>query len=224
MSESRNLAHYPFVLPELKFSYADLEPLMDARTVEIHHSKHHAGYVKNLNAALKDHPDFHSWTIEEILRNLQKLPGAIRKTVKNNGGGHANHTFFWEILKPAPSPKCPPLLAHAAETSFGSLAGLKTEFGQAVLGVFGSGWVFLVSDPKQGGKLRILSLPNHESVLSLGLPGLLICDVWEHAYYLKHQNRRGDFFECYWKLVDWEAVNRRFEDAQAQKTELQKVG
>jgi Fe-Mn family superoxide dismutase len=202
---------YPFTLPQLRYGYGTLEPYMDAKTLEIHHGKHHETYIKNLNAALKDYPELHDMGIEDLLRNIAAVPEKIRQIVRNQGGGHANHQFLWKILSPAPNKKPEGAILAAINQSFSSFEKFKTDFTNAAINLFGSGWVFLVVDLKENGKLRIFSAKDHDSVLYYGTPGLLICDVWEHAYYLKHQNRRPDYLEAYWNLVDWSVVDRRLE-------------
>jgi Fe-Mn family superoxide dismutase len=211
---------YPYTLPKLRYAYDALEPYMDAKTLEIHHSKHHAAYIENLNKALQPYPAFQQMTIEELLSNIKKVPEAIRLTVRNQGGGHANHQFFWKILKPGPETKPQGALLEAINKDFGSFDQFKKTFSEAAVKLFGSGWEFLVMDPKDGGKLKLFSAKDHESVIPRGTPGLLICDVWEHAYYLKHQNRRAEFLEDFWQMVDWEVVGQRLEAARMGKTQF----
>jgi len=211
---------YPFALPKLRFGYDALEPYMDAKTLEIHHSKHHAGYITNLNAALKDYPELHNMTIEDLLRNIERMPEAIRLTVRNQGGGHANHQFLWKVLKPGPATQPKGALLEALNKDFGSFEKFKTEFTDASLKLFGSGWVFLVIDPKDSGKFKIFSAKDHESVLYHGTPGLMICDIWEHAYYLKNQNRRADYLQAFWNIVDWDVVGVRLEGIRQGKKQL----
>jgi Fe-Mn family superoxide dismutase len=201
---------YPFILPPLRFAYNALEPYMDAKTLEIHHSKHHAGYIKALNVLIADQPQLHDISIEELLRRLDTVPESMREKVAFYAGGHANHQFLWKILKPAQAFSEPKgIIKSAIVQAFGDVENFKRQFIQAVLSLFGSGWVFLVVDPKQGGLLAIHSAQNNESVLPLGTPGLLICDMWEHAYYLKHENRCIDYMEAFWNLVDWDVVSNR---------------
>ena len=195
--QPENVLTYPFRLPELKFSYEALEPYMDAKTLEIHHTKHHAGYVTNLNIALKEFPELHNMTVEDLLRNIETIPESIRETVRNQGGGHANHQFFWKILKTGPASEPSGEFAALLNKDFGSFEKFRNAFDEAVIKLFGSGWVFLVVDPKDNEKLKIKSMKNHNSVLSEGTPGLLICDVWEHAYYLKHQKSQGRFLQSF---------------------------
>jgi Fe-Mn family superoxide dismutase len=207
-------------LPPLRFAYDALEPYMDAKTLEIHHSKHHAAYITALNVLIAEQPQLHSISIEELLRRLDTVPKSIRDKVAFNAGGHANHQFFWKILKPGAASEPKGVLKVAIDQAFGDFTSFKKQFTQAVISLFGSGWVFLVVDPKRGGALALHTAKNHESVLPLGTPGLLICDVWEHAYYLKHQNRRSDYMEAYWNLVDWEVVAARLEGIHAGKKQL----
>lgn len=220
LAPEANAPTYPFVLPKLRYGYDDLEPYMDAKTLEIHYSKHHASYITNLNAALKDTPELHNMTIEELLRNIDKVPEKIKLTVRNQGGGHANHQFLWKILSPGPQKPPQGALLEAINQSFGSFEKFRAEFTEAAVKLFGSGWVFLVIAPKEDGKLKIFSAKDHDSVLYYGTPGLLICDVWEHAYYLKHQNRRPEYLEAYWSLVDWGVVGHRLEGIRQGKNHL----
>lgn len=206
---SSKVTTYPFELPKLRFSYDAFEPYIDAKTMEIHHSKHHRAYIENLNSALQKYPEWHNSSIEEILRRLDEIPSEIRQTVKDQGGGHANHQFFWKIIKPGPETQPKGALLKSIEESFGSFQNFKDEFTSRGQKLLGSGWVFLVVDPKDHGRLKIVAYGNHESVLYHGTPGLLICDVWEHAYYLKYQNRRADYLKNFWSIVDWEVVASR---------------
>jgi Fe-Mn family superoxide dismutase len=196
-----------FTLPPLPYPFDALEPHIDARTMEIHHDKHHATYVNNLNAALKDHPDLQNKSIEEILRNINAVPEAIRTAVRNNGGGHANHTMFWEIMGPNGGGQPTGALAEAINATFGGFEQLKAAINDAGAKRFGSGWSWLVLD---GGALKVLSSANQDSPLMDGQTPVLGVDVWEHAYYLKYQNRRPDYLNAWWNTVNWEAVNRRF--------------
>ena len=199
-----------FTLPPLPYAYEALEPHIDTQTMQIHHDKHHATYVTNLNNALKDHPDLQSKSIEEILKNINTVPEAARTAVRNNGGGHANHTLFWEIMGAgggAPSGA----LADAINAAFGGLDQLKTAINDAGTKRFGSGWSWLVLD---GGQLKVLSTANQDSPLMDGQTPILGVDVWEHAYYLKYQNRRPDYLKAWWDTVNWEAVAQRFSRGQ----------
>ncbi|OJV66665.1 MAG: superoxide dismutase [Clostridiales bacterium 38-18] len=194
-----------FVLPELNYKTDALEPYIDQKTMEIHHQKHHGAYVNNLNAALEGKPEFESMTIEELLTGLDKLPESIRGAVRNNGGGHYNHTLFWESLTPGGKSISPEFESKLNE-AFGSLEAFKAAFKDAALKRFGSGWAWLVSE---GGKLKIVSTPNQDAPISDGLSELLGLDVWEHAYYLNYQNRRADYIEAFWSVVDWSVVEGR---------------
>ncbi len=201
-----------FELPKLPFPVDALEPHIDARTMEIHHGKHHAAYVNNLNAALEKYPELAGRKIEELIGKLADVPEAIRTAVRNNGGGHFNHTLFWQQLSPKggkPSPE----LTRALEANFGSFAAFQEQFAKAATTRFGSGWAWLSVKPD--GKLCVCSSPNQDNPIMSGVsecPGriLLGLDVWEHAYYLKYQNRRPDYVTAWWNVVNWEDVNARF--------------
>jgi len=196
-------------LPSLPYAFDALEPHIDARTMEIHHGKHHQAYVTNLNAALEKAPDVADRPIEEILAKLNAVPEEVRTAVRNNGGGHWNHSFFWTIMGPKAGGEPSGKLASAIDESFGSFAKFQDEFAKAAAGRFGSGWAWLV---RQGGKLAVTSTPNQDNPLMDGTkPGdvLLGLDVWEHAYYLNYQNRRPDYVKAWWNVVNWEEVGRR---------------
>jgi Fe-Mn family superoxide dismutase len=197
-----------FELPALSYDVAALEPYIDTQTMQIHHGKHHATYVTNLNNALANYPDLQSASIEEILSNINDVPEAIRQAVINNGGGHANHTLFWTILGPNAGGEPTGALAEAITASFGDFATLKAQINDAGLKRFGSGWSWLVSDAE--GKLKVLSTANQDSPIMVGQTPLLGVDVWEHAYYLKYQNRRADYLAAWWNVVNWGAVAARF--------------
>lgn len=192
-----------FTLPNVPYKYDALEPFFDARTMEIHHTKHHQGYVDKLNAALKGQSELADKSVEELLADLKALPKDIRIAVQNNGGGHANHSLFWQLLTPddqtAALEDLKPLF-----TSFDGFTGFKEQFAQAATGRFGSGWAWLVADEQK--ELSIISTANQDSPLSQGLKPLLGLDVWEHAYYLKYQNRRADYVEAFWHMVNWSKV------------------
>jgi superoxide dismutase, Fe-Mn family len=195
-------------LPPLPYAPAALEPHIDAQTMEIHHGKHHNAYVTNLNAALEKAPEFAGKSLEDLLRNLAGVPEAVRTAVRNNGGGHWNHSQFWPSMSPngggAPSGK----LADAINSAFGDFEKFKEAFNAAGVGRFGSGWVWLVNE---GGKLSITSSPNQDNPLMDGKPApILGNDVWEHAYYLKYQNRRPDYLKAWWNTVNWGEVEKRF--------------
>lgn len=192
-----------FTLPNLSYKYDALEPFFDARTMEIHHTKHHQTYIDKLNDALKPYPEWQQKTVEELLANIKEVPTAIRTAVRNHGGGHANHTLFWQWLSPDDQQ---PALAGLSEM-FQQLGGFETfkeQFAQAALARFGSGWTWLVANEKR--ELSIISTANQDSPLSDGLIPLLGLDVWEHAYYLKYQNRRADYIEAFWHVVNWSKV------------------
>lgn len=194
-----------FTLPALKFETNALEPIIDQMTMEIHHQKHHGTYITNLNNALEPHMAFESWDIEKLLKNLNDLPENIRQIVKNNGGGHYNHTLFWETLTPG-GKEMSDAFKLKIEASFGSIDDFKVAFKEAALKRFGSGWAWLVAD---GEALKIISTLNQDSPISEGYKELLGLDVWEHAYYLKYQNRRADYVDAFWNIVDWSVVESR---------------
>ncbi len=197
-----------FTLPPLPYDYSALEPHIDTQTMQIHHDKHHATYVNNLNAALEGHASLQSASIEEILRNINDVPESIRQAVINNGGGHANHTLFWEIMGPNGGGEPTGALADAINKIFGDLATLKAKVNDAGAKRFGSGWAWLVSD--KDGNLQVISTANQDSPLMQGLTPLLGVDVWEHAYYLKYQNLRPKYLEAWWNTVNWAEVAKRF--------------
>lgn len=192
-----------FKLPELKYPYNALEPHIDALTMETHHSKHHKGYVDNLNKALEGHSKYQEMDIEDILKSLNELPEEIRTAVRNNGGGHYNHTLFWEIMSPEGGGKLEGELAQKIEEDLGGFDKFKEDFKKAALGQFGSGWAWLVLN---NGKLEIVSTPNQDNPISEGKIPILGIDVWEHAYYLKYKNLRGDYIDAWWNVVDWKKV------------------
>lgn len=198
---------YPFELPALPYAFDALEPSIDARTMEIHHDKHHTAYVNNLNNALKEQSAFHSKDIESLLKDLNSLPESIRTAVRNNGGGHANHSLFWEIMKPGGASMPAAALAQAIDKAFGSFDGFKDKFVQAATTRFGSGWAWLVV---ANGTLQVYSTANQDSPLMEGYRPILGLDVWEHAYYLKYQNRRPEYIQAFLPLINWDEVARRF--------------
>lgn len=200
-----------FKLPKLSYEYKDLEPYIDAKTMEIHHSKHHAGYVKKLNAAIEPYEELHDKTIEEILMDLSIVPDDIEQAVINNGGGHANHSFFWKLMTPKGNDQAVGELAGEIDNEFGSFETFKEQFKKAALTQFGSGWAWLVAD--ENNKLSIISTANQDSPLSLSLKPILALDVWEHAYYLKHQNKRDEYVDTWWNVVDWDKANENYEQA-----------
>jgi len=196
-----------FELPSLPYAFDALEPYIDARTMEIHHDKHHAAYVTNLNAALEKYPQLANKTIEELVRDPMSIPEDIRTAVRNNGGGHYNHSLFWQFMAPNKGGEPQGELAEAINSAFGSFASFKETFEKAGMGRFGSGWAWLGI---QNGKLAVISLPNQDAPLMEGLEPLLGVDVWEHAYYLKYQNRRAEYLSNWWNVVNWDEVSRRF--------------
>lgn len=196
-----------FTLPTLPYAYDALEPVIDARTMEIHHSKHHAAYVNNLNAALENYAEFAKKSIEELVANLNEVPEAARTAVRNNGGGHLNHTFFWETLQsPNENNQVPAELEERLVADFGSFEAFKEAFSKVAATRFGSGWAWLVDN---NGKLEVISTPNQDNPVTDGLKPLLGLDVWEHAYYLNYQNRRPDYIGAFWSVVDWNKVLER---------------
>jgi Fe-Mn family superoxide dismutase len=193
-------------LPPLGYSFDALEPHIDAKTMEIHHDKHHAAYVNNLNAALEKHPELQSKSVEDLLRDIGSVPEEIRPAVRNNGGGHMNHAMFWEIMGPGGGGAPTGALADALKSTFGSFDAFKEQIAKAGVGRFGSGWAWLVDS---GGKLSIESTANQDQPIMEGKKAVLGIDVWEHAYYLKYQNRRPDYITAWWNTVNWAAVSAR---------------
>lgn len=199
-----------FKLSDLPYSYDALEPFIDEQTMHLHYDKHHATYVTNLNDALKDQERLLTLPIEELLKNLDQVPEALRIKVRNNAGGHANHTFFWEVMTKAKGQLPQNKLKKAIDSTFGNLEKMQEAFSKAALGRFGSGWVWLVS---KEGRLEIVDTPNQDSPVMTGQTGMvpvLGLDVWEHAYYLKYQNRRADYVTAWWNVVNWEKVEENF--------------
>jgi Fe-Mn family superoxide dismutase len=197
-----------FQLPSLPYSNEALEPHIDAQTMEIHHDRHHNAYVTNLNVALEKAPELQNKTIEEILTGLGSVPEEIRAAVRNNGGGHANHSLFWDIIGPNGGGNPTGELAQAIDSELGGLEKFKEDFAKAATTRFGSGWAWLVVG--KDGKLAVTSTPNQDNPLSEGLTPILGLDVWEHAYYLKYQNKRPDYISAFWNVVNWEAVSTRY--------------
>lgn len=193
-------------LPQLPYAHDALEPHIDSRTMQIHHEKHHGGYVQKLNAALKDHAEFQKHSLTDLLADLSALPESIREVVRNNGGGHFNHSLFWSIMKPGGG-KPTGELADAIDAAFGSFDTFRERFSEAAAGRFGSGWAWLFL---RGGRLEIGSTPNQDSPVFEGHRPLLGLDVWEHAYYLSYQNRRTDYIAAWWNVVDWDEVTKNF--------------
>ncbi|MHC4549772.1 MAG: superoxide dismutase [Planctomycetota bacterium] len=196
-----------YELPGLPYPHDALEPHIDARTMEIHHGKHHQAYVNNLNKALESHPDLAAKGIEELIADLHVIPDAIRNAVRNNGGGHANHSMFWTLMGPNKGGEPTGGLSDAINSTFGSFPAFQEKFAAAAATRFGSGWAWLV---KHDGGLEVLSTPNQDSPLMEGKTPILGLDVWEHAYYLKYQNRRPEYVAAWWSVVDWDAVAARF--------------
>jgi Fe-Mn family superoxide dismutase len=197
-----------FVLPELPYAFDALEPHIDARTMEIHHGKHHAAYVSNLNAALENHPDLAKKSLEELVSNPDNLPEAIRTAVRNNGGGHYNHSLFWTVMSAKGGGKPGGELARAIDMAFQSFENFKDTFTKAAMTRFGSGWAWL---GLQNGNLTVISMPNQDAPLMAGVTPILGLDVWEHAYYLKYQNRRADYISAWWNVVNWDEVASRYQ-------------
>lgn len=196
-----------YTLPDLPYAYDALEPYIDEETMHLHHDKHHNTYVTNLNAAIEKHPELGEKTVEELLADFSSVPEDIQTAVRNNGGGHANHTFFWEILGPNAGGEPTGAIKEAIEETFGSFEDFKEEFKTAATGRFGSGWAWLVV---KDGKLAITSTANQDSPLMDGQTPVLGLDVWEHAYYLKYKNVRPDYIEAFWNVVNWDKVNELF--------------
>ncbi len=195
-----------FELPKLPYAYEALEPFIDAQTMTIHHTKHHQAYITNLNGALEKHPELASWSLDDMLVRLSDVPEAVRGVVRNHGGGTWNHSMFWEVMAPNAGGEPSGALAKAIEADFGAFANFKAEFEKAAVGRFGSGWAWLA---KQGQKLVVVSTANQDNPLTDGLKPLMGIDVWEHAYYLKYQNRRPEYITNWWNVVNWEEVARR---------------
>lgn len=205
-----------YELPDLPYGYSALEPHIDSTTMQIHHGKHHNTYVTKLNGALENHPDLAGKPIEQLISNIGALPSDIQTAVRNNGGGHANHSIFWQMMSPKGGGEPGGALGNAIQQSWGSVDKFKEEFGNAAVGRFGSGWAWLIVD--DSGALKITSTPNQDSPLMTDLaadPGtpILGLDVWEHAYYLNYQNRRPDYIAAWWNVVNWEDVAKRFDSA-----------
>lgn len=196
-------------LSKLPYAYDALDPFIDARTMEIHHDKHHAAYVNKLNDALKNHPDLEKMPLEKLLASLDAVPADIRTAVRNNGGGHFSHSLFWQVMKPKGGGGPKGKLADAISGSFGSFQDFKTEFTKQAANLFGSGWVWLYADKE--GKLKVGPTPGHDNPAMVGQKALMVIDIWEHAYYLKYQNRRPEYIEAWWNIVNWDFVEAEFE-------------
>jgi Fe-Mn family superoxide dismutase len=199
-----------YQLPDLPYDYSALEPHIDARTMEIHHTKHHKTYVDKLNAAVEGHSDLEYDNVDDLLKNFDKVPEDIKGPVRNHGGGHSNHSLFWTIMGPDSGGEPSGNVASAIDDAFGSFKEFRDKFNTAATNQFGSGWAWLVSD---GGKLDVISLPNQDSPFITGKTPILGLDVWEHAYYLKYQNKRPDYIEAWWNTVNWSGVEQRLNQA-----------
>jgi len=200
-----------YTLPPLPYAFTALEPHIDARTMEIHHDKHHAAYINNLNNALKDHPELAAKPVNELIADLAAVPEAIRPAVRNNGGGHSNHTFFWEIMGPGKGGAPVGKLAEAITKAFGSFDEFKAKFEEAGVKRFGSGFAWLIVNKQ--GQLEIISLPNQDSPYMDGNKPVIANDVWEHAYYLHYQNRRPDYLKAWWNVVNWDHAEQNYQTA-----------
>jgi Fe-Mn family superoxide dismutase len=196
-----------FTLPPLPYDFAALEPHIDAKTMEIHHGKHHQTYVNNLNAAIEKAPELASKSLDDLMRGVSKLPEAVRTPIRNNGGGHWNHSMFWQIMAPKAGGEPGGALGAAIKSAFGDFAKFREQFSAAGVGRFGSGWAWLINS---GGKLSITSTPNQDNPLMEGQKAIMGLDVWEHAYYLKYQNRRPDYINAWWNVLNWKEVEKRY--------------
>jgi Fe-Mn family superoxide dismutase len=197
-----------FTLPPLSYDFSALEPHIDAKTMEIHHGKHHQTYVNNLNAAIEKAPELANKSLDDLMRNVNSLPEAVRTPIRNNGGGHWNHSMFWQIMAPKAGGEPGGNLGAAIKSAFGDFAKFREQFSAAGVGRFGSGWAWLINS---GGKLSITSTPNQDNPLMEGQKAIMGLDVWEHAYYLKYQNRRPDYISAWWNVVNWKEVEKRFQ-------------
>ena len=198
---------YPYKLPDLGYASDALEPHVDAQTMEIHHGKHHQAYINNLNAALEKHPEIQQRPVEDLLRSLSQVPEEIRTAVRNNGGGYLNHNLFWEIMTPGGATQPGGELAQRINESFGSFDGFRDQFEKSATSRFGSGWAWLAADAS--GRLHVFSTANQDHPLIEGHTPILGLDVWEHAYYLKYQNRRPDYIKAWWNVVNWDVVGQK---------------
>jgi superoxide dismutase, Fe-Mn family len=199
-----------YSLPDLPYDYSALEPHIDARTMEIHHTKHHQTYVDKLNAAIEGRSDLQYDNVDDLLKNFDSVPEDVKTPVRNHGGGHSNHSLFWTIMAPDAGGEPTGDVAAAIDEAFGSFKEFQEKFNATATNHFGSGWAWLVLD---GGKLDVINLPNQDSPLMTGKTPVLGLDVWEHAYYLKYQNKRPDYIEAWWNVVNWDAVNQRLTQA-----------
>ena len=196
----------PFELAPLPYAYNALEPFIDERTMQIHHDKHHQAYITNLNAAIDKTPELASWSLTDLVAKLNQTPESVRGVIRNHGGGHWNHDFFWNVMAPAGTTKATSKLSSAIDSAFGSMDNFKAEFEKAAMGRFGSGWAWLVSDA--AGKLSVVSTANQDNPLTDGLTPVLGVDVWEHAYYLKYQNLRAEYLKQWWNVVNWDQASK----------------
>ncbi len=202
-----------FEVPPLPYDYNALEPYIDTQTMQLHHDKHHAAYVNNLNAALQNQSQLASWTVDDLVRRINEVPESIRTAVRNNAGGHVNHSMFWQIMKPNGGGAPTGELASAIQQAFGSFDQFKAAFNDAGVKRFGSGWAWLVLD--QSGKLQVISTANQDSPLMDGMFPVMGNDVWEHAYYLKYQNRRPEYLAAWWNVVNWDEIARRYQQGRS---------
>jgi Fe-Mn family superoxide dismutase len=205
-----------FELPPLPYDYSALEPHIDAKTMQLHHDLHHGAYVKNANAALEKHPNLQSKSVEELLRDLNAVPEDIRTAIRNNGGGHMNHSMFWKIMKPQGGGEPTGAIAEIIKKTFGSIKDFQTRFNDAGAKQFGSGWVWLAGKPASG-EVQLLTTANQDNPISQGLYPIMGNDVWEHAYYLKYNNRRAEYLQAWWNVVNWDEVNKRLEHFKAHR-------
>jgi Fe-Mn family superoxide dismutase len=203
----------PHTLPALPYDFGALEPHIDTQTMQIHHGKHHQTYVTNLNNALDKHPDLHNKSLDDLVRDVNSVPEDIRTAVRNNGGGHWNHSLFWKLMAPNAGGAPTGDVSNGINAAFGSFDKFKEQFNAAATGRFGSGWVWLIDN---GGKLEVASTPNQDNPLMEGKKAILGVDVWEHAYYLKYQNRRPDYLAAWWNTLNWNAINARYAAAGGQ--------
>jgi superoxide dismutase, Fe-Mn family len=210
-SQEEQMSHQ---LPALPYAYSALEPVIDTQTMKLHHDLHHGAYVKNLNVALEKYPNLQSKSAEDLIRDLNAVPEDVRTAVRNNGGGHVNHTMFWEIMKPQGGGEPSGAIAEVIKTTFGNFKDFQVRFNEAGAKQFGSGWVWLAGKP--GGKVLIVTTPNQDNPISQGLFPIFGNDVWEHAYYLKYNNRRPEYLAAWWNVVNWEKINLRLKTFQAQ--------
>jgi Fe-Mn family superoxide dismutase len=202
-------------VPPLPYDYAALEPIIDTQTMKLHHDMHHGAYVKNLNAALEKHPNLQSKSAEDLIRDLNAVPEDIRAAVRNNGGGHVNHSMFWKIMKPQGGGDPTGAIAEAIHKAFGSFKDFQAKFNDAGTKQFGSGWAWLVGEAN--GTLKVISTANQDNPMSQGLYPIMGNDVWEHAYYLKYNNRRPEYLSAWWGVVNWDEINKRFEASKSHK-------